>query len=54
MIFYSPVIPVLSILSTKYLCSTKYIRSRGRILSIVPDILIASLILVAPDAAVVA
>ena len=51
-IYYSPVIPVRSILSTKYLCNTKYIISSGSMLSIVPDILIDSLMLVTAFAAV--
>ena len=48
MYVYSPVIPVLSILSTKRLCKIRYIISSGSMLSIVPAILIDSLISAIP------
>ena len=35
---YSPVIPALSTLSTKYLCKTKYVIKSGKILITVPAI----------------
>jgi hypothetical protein len=45
---------VRSILSTKYLCSTKYIIRRGKILSSVPAMFIDSFRLVADEPDVLA